>query len=407
MLVGLGERNSLTVLHPGRSGAAAAAVAMVPAAFQPLAAAFGDGDGGLDFVVWSRADESSAATLDVFRMLPDDSVTLLASAEVNDADAGSGTTRIFVGDLDPQSPGAEIVVARANDPRHGARVRIFGGLAQGRLRQLCSWSLFPRSTAPSDAIAFALVDTLAARPGAELLVAGPHGRIYIFGVTLGRRQLLGSLRPFPDRPHASAARFAVADLIAAHAGPEIAVGDDGTSGDGRVRVLAPESGEIVGEFQIFPRGGAAGGIELWAGDVARAHPGAELIAGQGSAGARLRVFSLASGVAQNVLDLPNPLARTTSLWQHLVIADLVPQLPGSEIAVAHPDPLLPVQVFSLDGLTANLRGSARAAMPGEVVSLIAPGGPARPICVNLSFRAVSEEAAGSATPKALGDTAQG
>jgi len=88
--------------------------------------------------------------------------------------------------------------------------------------------------------------------------------------------------------------------------------------------------------------------------------GDELIVSQGPAGGGVRIFSLASGAPVQLIALPDPGHRGTSLRQHLAVGELLPDLPGNEIVVAQGEPHLPVEVFNMNMGTAQWR----TAFPG-------------------------------------------
>ena len=68
-----------------------------------------------------------------------------------------------------------------------------------------------------------------------------------------------------------------------------------------------------------------------------------------------------SGSAFRVADVP--FARATSLQRHLTIADLLPGLPGLEVAVAQADPDQPVRIISF------------ASGSGQLAAQVQPHGP--------------------------------
>jgi len=156
-----------------------------------------------------------------------------------------------------------------------------------------------------------------------------------------------AIRAFPSSPDSSARRLAVGNLFPDRPGDQIAVGDDGTMGDGVVRIFDATTRSELLEFEAFPASEVPEGVELWIGDVLPDSPGSELIVGQGSAGGELRVFSLASGVPRHLLDVPDAQQRTTGLQDHVALGHFFPGRPGMHLAVGQYDAAVPVQMFSL------------------------------------------------------------
>jgi hypothetical protein len=270
--------------------------------------------------------------------------------------------------------GPEILVAQSGHPGRGIKLRVFGGQRDGGLRRIASWSLFRKTAGERAQLEVATGDVLgdAEHAGEELVVASPGGRLYVFGLRRGRHLLLRRIEPFPDRRAASAARFAVGDFRLDRDGDEIAVGDDGSAGDGLVRLLDPRSGEVLAELHAAAPGEARAGVELWAGDVDPAFSGSELIAGQGSGGGRLRIFSLSSAVPRFVAEVPNPLGRRTSYRAHVAAGDILPGLSGAELVVADADAAVPLQVFSFLHGEATLQASVVPGSAGRIAAVVVP-----------------------------------
>jgi len=322
------------------------------------AAAIGamDGDGTAELIVGQVADDGEGPRdeVEVYRIDSEDSVQRVAHLAAFDNSGISSSGNVAVGDVDPSEPGDELVVGEDGSQRPATRLRIFGGFSSGNPRLLVKFrALHVGAAAP---LTFVLGNLFAAadHPGQQIVVGNPKGRIYVYGISHGHAMPLARFAAFPDPPYGSTDRLAVGDLVPSNPGDEIVVGDDGTRHDGTVRVLDGRRGTPLLEFNAFTPEEAAAGVELWVGDVISSLPGAELIVGQGSAGGCLRVFSVAQAVPVHILDLPDPLNRTTSLRQHLAIGDLIPELPGDEVAVAQIDQQLPVQVFHVDESGATL-----------------------------------------------------
>jgi hypothetical protein len=356
----------------GRGAGAAEEVDTMISGLSP-AAVIGDmdGDGTSELIVGQATDDR----VEVYRIDPGSSPQYVAQLAAFDNSGVSGSSNIAVGDVDPSEPGNELVVGEDGSRRRAAQLRIFGGFSTGNPRLLLRFQALRPWAASRSPLVFALGDVLgnADSFGQQIVVGDSKGRIYVYGVRQAAAVPLRRFLAFPDPPRCSAHRLAVGDLIPGNTGDEIAVGDDGTRQDGLVRVLDGRSGIPLLEFEAFSPGQAPAGVELWVGDVISSLPGAELIVGQGEAGGILRVFSVAQGVPVHVLDVPDPLHRTTSLHQHLAIGELIPELPGNEIAVAQIDPHVPVQVFHLDengaGLIDELAANAAAAATTETVAI--------------------------------------
>jgi hypothetical protein len=294
--------------------------------------------------------------LEVYSVRPDAPAEQLTALAAFDGSGVSGSANMTVGDVDTSEPGDEIVVGEDGTGRRASRVRVFGGLATGTPRLLADFRALRLRTADWGPLGFALGDVFAdpGHPGREIVVGDSRGRIYVYGINAGTVVALQRSVPFPETPRVSTRALAVGDVVPDNLGDEIVVGDDGSGEDGVVRVLDGPSAQPLIEFAAFEPGWAPIGVEVWVADVLASLPGAELLVGQGAAGGLVRVFSLARGVPEHVLDLPDPRQRTTSLGEHLTVGDLVPDLPGNEVAVAQSDPAFPVQVFRLDAAGAEL-----------------------------------------------------
>jgi hypothetical protein len=300
-----------------------------------------DGEGAaLDLVLWIDGDEHSSPLLEVVR-LDERGSRVIASTNLPASMVIGARSQLVMADLVPEIAGEEIILT--GEERLGNRMRmlVYSGAARGRLRPLRSLYALGRR-GPRVAAAFAVAEVAAEHPGRELVVGRPNGQVLAYGIGKRRLRHLRAFEAFPDPPHCSASRLVTGDLIPARAGDEIAIGDDGARGDAHVRVFDGR-GRLITEFQAFS-GDAPAGVELWIGDVVPGLPGAELLVGKGPAGGDIQVFSLGAGTASHVADLP--LARATSLQRHLTIANLLPELPGLEVAVAQVDSDQSVQILS-------------------------------------------------------------
>lgn len=350
------EGTQFTIHHvnvptSGRSGAIADPTVFM----QPdgsVAATFVNGDrGSADVAVWRTFDTAQQrhSILEVYRLEPDLSPQRVAYTELSGSAGPTVNPTLLTGDIEASSAGSEIIVSGGDGPGRRTRVCVFGGMDGDGLHLLTDFYM-PRRAMGDKPSAPMLGDVVpdTRHAGSELVIGGRRGRVYVVGLDQGRVTVLDVLRAFPDRPRASAQKLVVGDVIPDNPGDEIVVGDDGTVGDGLVRVFDSRTQRALVEFAAFPPGAAPAGVELWVGDVISNLPGAELIVGEGPSGGRLSVFTLASGVPTLVLDVPDPFDRSTTLRGHLAIGNLLPDFRGNEIAIAQADPRIPVQVFNLD-----------------------------------------------------------
>jgi hypothetical protein len=334
-------------------------------------------DGAQELVVGQVASDG----VEVYRIRPDGPAEPVLTLAAFNGSSMSGSSNLAIGDIDPSEPGEEIVVAEDGSGRRATRLRVFGGLATGGAQLLADFRGLRLRTPERGPVAFALGDVFPddAHVGQEIIIGDARGRIYVYCVRDGSVTSLQRFVAVADRRGISARRLAVGDLVPTHPGDEIVVADDGSRQDGLVDVLDGRTGETLFEFRVFEPGQAPAGVEVWVADVIASLPGAELIVGQGTAGGVLRVFSVAGGVPEHVLDLPDPLGRATSLRGHLTVGDLVAELPGNEIAVAQSDPTFPVQIFHLDVDNAELIAELDNAADGsrgrdlDVIGTIAIG----------------------------------
>jgi len=309
-----------------------------------------DGDGASELIVWRTESQGSGEgnVLSVYRLAPDLDPQEVAQATLPGPPGVPGDAKILVGDVAPDLPGNEIVASGKDLVGGEARLCVLGGMANGQVQLIADFEPLLRA-AGRDPFTVAVGDVLpeSGRPGQEIIVGGRAGRVYVFGLDHGQPRLVSAIRAFAESPGSSARRLAVGDLLPDRAGEEIAVGDDGTLGDGMVRIFDASSRTELLEFAAFPAAEVPEGVELWIGDVVPDSPGSELIVGQGSAGGELRVFSLASGVPRHLLDVPGAQQRATSLQDHVALGHFFPGRPGVDLAVGQHDATLPVQMFSL------------------------------------------------------------
>jgi hypothetical protein len=339
-----------------------------------LAAAFvNDGSGNAGVALWKPGDALAQrrSTLDLYRLETDQSLRWIAQTELPGSSAPTVNPTVLSGDVDASSPGSEIVVL-GGEASGRTRVCVFGGMSDARLHLVADFHLPRRAvgrTPSVPSIGNVVAGTQPTR--SAIIVGGQRGRVYALGLKRGRASVLSVLRACPDRRMATAQRLAVGDLIPDNPGDEVVVGDDGTGGDGLVRIFEGYTQRAVAEFEAFAPGAAPAGVELWVGDVMADLPGAELIVGQGTAGGRLRVFTLASGVPTFVLDVPDPRSRTAVLQGQLAIGNLLPELDGNEIAVAQGDSNIPVQVFNFNADRNHQAATLQLPADMEAVTAIA------------------------------------
>ncbi|MBI4516661.1 MAG: hypothetical protein HY699_12690 [Deltaproteobacteria bacterium] len=335
-----------------------------------------DGDGDRELIVGEAGAAAGAACdrVEVYRIGPAQPAQRLGQFAAFEGSALSGSSNLAVADVDASQPGDEIVVGDDGRRRRASRVRVFGGLAGGGMHLLATFRAFSSRAAVRRPVAFVLGDVRPDHGAAvkEIVTGDAHGWVHLWGVQQHRAVRLGRIAAFAQTPRRSADRLAVGDVLPQQPGDEIIVADDGTRGDGLVRIFASSAQTPALEVQAFAPGEAPAGVEVWVADVIASQPGAELIVGQGSTGGTIRVLSLASGGAQQLLELPDPQSRASSLRAHLAVGALMPDLSHNVLAVAQADPSAPVQVFDLDsgGTVVAQVGSAPSAAGAEREVLI-------------------------------------
>jgi hypothetical protein len=313
--------------------------------------------------------------LEVYRIRPGGAPERMAHLEAFDKTGVSSSGNLLVGDVDGSEPGDEIIVGEDGSRRPASRLRVFGGLEHGGIHLLLDFTAVQSRFAPRGRLSFALGHVSAdSDPSRQEIVVGDRtGRVRIYRVNGGRAELLQQFSAFPDPPRASASKLAIGDLLPNSKGNEIVVADDGTRGDGLVRVFNGSTGRLLLEFEAFEPGGAPDGVETWTGDVIPALRGDELIVGQGAAGGRIRVFSLATGIPRHVLDFPDPFQRTTSFRRHLAVGSFVPNMRVDVVAVAQSDPRFPLEIFDLSERGGHLVSSLGLPAAGGAIDAIAAG----------------------------------
>lgn len=310
-----------------------------------------DGDGQPELILGQdpNAARTTRDEVSVYRMSQTLPPELIASASAFDRRGTSGSGNFLIGDVIPSEPGDEIVVAEDGAGRRASHLRVLGGLGRGELRVIHKLRALNSRSAARAPLLFALGNVVpgAGHPGLEIVVGDPTGYVHVFGVTAEGGKRLRRFRAFPDSLGTAVTALGAGDFLPGTAGDEIAVAGAGAHYDGLVRILSGLTGTILLEFQAFAPQAVPTGVQLWAADLLADLPGSELVVGQGEGGGQLRVFSLAGGVPKAVLDIPGNELRQTSLARHLASGDLDPTLPGNEIAVAQADASLPVEVFHL------------------------------------------------------------
>lgn len=323
-----------------------------------------NGTGAPDLVLWSGGDDVSVPTLEVIR-LSESGATAIAATPLPPSLVIGARSQLIMADVVPGVAGEEIILTGEAHQGRRTRLLVYGGAAHGRLRLLRSLYAFGRAAGRRASTAFAIGETLPQHRGPEIIAGGREGWVLTYGVERRRLRHLQAFKAFPDTRGCSASRLVAGDLISARAGDEIAIGDDGTRGDASVRVFDGR-GRLLEEFQAFSEEARAG-VELWIGDVVPGLPGAELLVGQGPAGGDIRIFSLESGSAYHVADVPFTL--TTSLQRHLTVADLLPGLPGPEVAVAQADSDEPIRILSFASGSGQLAAQLLSEDPDPIVGI--------------------------------------
>lgn len=369
-IIHAGRRDSRLVLEQVRSGRDAtnglSAAIEMPAGRVALASlGFADGGNGApDLVLWSGGDDRSAPTLDVVR-LTESSSQVIASTRLPRSMTIGERSQLVMADVVPNVAGEEIILTAEVRHGQGTRLSVYGGAPHGQLRLLRSLYTLGRAAGRRVATAFAVADVVPGHPGPEIVAGGREGWVLTYGIERRRLRHLRTFNAFPETPGCSASRLAAGDLIPSRPGDEVVIGDDGTRGDARVRIFDGD-GRLATEFRAFS-GDATAGIEVWVGDIVPALPGAELLVGQGPAGGHIRVFSVQSGNALPVTDVP--FTRTTSLQRHLTVADLLPGLPGLEVAVAQADSDQPIRILNFASGSGQLAAQLLSDDPDPVAGI--------------------------------------
>jgi hypothetical protein len=333
-----------------------------------------EGNGGNALVVGETGPvgQPSRDLIEVYRLSSGQPAERLAQLAAFGNSGISSSGNIAVGSVDSSAPGDEIIVGEDGSRRRASVMRVFGGFAEGNPHLLYQFRALPSQAAGRRPLSFALGHVLwNVDSSVQQVVVGDRlGWVWIWSLDHGQRHLLKRFPAMTGLPGISAQHLAVGDVMPQSPGDEIVVADDGTRQDGLVRVFSSKSAMPLLEFEAFEPGLAPDGVELWVADVIASRPGAELIVGQGAAGGQLRVFSLAQGIPEHILDVPDPRHRTTSLAQHLAVGVLMPDMLGDEIAVAQNDPSFPVEVFHLDEsgntMIADLPPDAQTSAVGNV-----------------------------------------
>lgn len=325
----------------------------------PLAA-IGDfgGDGRQKLVVAQVGGDRGAARdlIEMYGIQPESEPQMALRMRVFPSSSAAGISEMLAADVDPTSPGVELLVV--DEPagrRNSARVKVLGGAQPNVHRPVGQFRVVRSRNGRSAALTLAAGNVLAETTGDRDIVVGDAlGWVSVYRVRHGRTQRLRRYDAFPEIRRATAARLAVGNLLPDRPGDEIVVGDDGTRGDGTLRVMDGREGHILLEVAALGSADARDGLRLWVGDVIANLPGDELIVGQGAAGGKLCVYSFADGNPRYLFDVRDDLPRLSTLQEHVAIGNLLPGLSGAELAVAQPDPRLPLQIFHLSESGATL-----------------------------------------------------
>ncbi len=338
-----------------------------------MAAPIDAGADGVAELVIARAEDGAGLNdaVEFYRVPLDSAAERMGQIAAFNGRSSLARSGVVVGDVDTSQPGPELVVAERASLRSTARVRVFGDLAATRPRLLYSLRSFPNSMTVPGPISFVLADAFAGKtyPGMEIAVGDRRGRLCVYSVERGRSLLMRCAWVFPDTPRTSALQLAAGNVLADSLDDEILVADDGTRGDGIVRVINGRTGSILQEFTAFP-GPQANAIELWVGDVLPGVSGPEVIVGGGATAGSLRVFSFANGRPQLVTDIPDPFGRRAVTQSLLTIGDFLPEVPGREMAVAQTNSAVPVEVYSFGAGGAQLAASVDVSAVGAKVGAV-------------------------------------
>jgi len=101
---------------------------------------------GTDLVVWKNAETEHGVqrSVSAYRIAPERAPQQLAEVELPRLGGVAGSPSVLVGDVDPLSPGAEIVIGGPDSTSRSTLVCVLGGLAQGQLNLLSEFHLSRR-----------------------------------------------------------------------------------------------------------------------------------------------------------------------------------------------------------------------------------------------------------------------
>jgi hypothetical protein len=334
-----------------------------------------DADGTVDVVLGHEPVGGRALDdhVEVYQVDPVAGNQLRALTSVFGNTGVSASSNLIVGDVDPGEPGDEIIVGEDGTGRRARYLHVVGGLASGQLRVLRALPVVSARMAQRAPLQFAAGDVLPDRPGMEIVVPDHRGHISLYSLGAPGAPRLSRWAVWPDPGIAATQTLAIGDLMPDHPGDEVAVAIEGPRHTGVVRVIDASSGGILAQFEAFAPGMVRGSPEVWVADVIASRPGAELIVGRGPTGGELRLFSVAGGTAVRLYDFPDVPERSTTLARLLAVGNIIPSLPGNEVAIAQRDARRPVAIYRVTESNASRTATIDPSAVGPTLGGIAVG----------------------------------
>lgn len=343
----------------------------------PMVAAAGDfdGDGSADVVLGHEPVGGRALDdrVEVYGVDPVAGNQLRARISVFGNTGISASSNLVVGDVDVGEPGDEIVVGEDGTGRRARYLHVLGGLAGGDLRLLRAFPVVPGRMATRAPLQFAAGDVLPDVPGSEIVVADRRGHISIYSLSAAEKTRRARWTVWPDPGVASPQTIAIGDLVPEQDGEEVAVAIEGPRHTGVIRVVGASSGSVLAQFEAFAPGMVRGNPEVWVADLIPNRPGAELIVGRGPTGGELRLFSLAGGTPTRLYDFPDVPERSTTRARLLATGNIIPNLPGNEVAIAQRDAQRPVAIYRVTETGASHTTTIDPSAVGPTLGGIAVG----------------------------------
>lgn len=345
----------------------------------PLVPATGDvdGDGSIDLVVGEGTIGNRVISdrLAVYRVTSSNPPELLDEVSAFGNDGSSASGNLVVADVDASVPGNEILVGEDGSARRAAMINVFGGLGDGGLRLLRSLRVVALRIAIHRPLQFIAGELSGESSGREIVVSQPNGYVSIHALTDAGSVRLQRFHPFADQDEVADTSLAIGDVLPNVPGNELIAGVPGKRDSGLVRVFDAMTGTQLAELSVFSPGTVHANVSLWAADVISALAGAELIVGKGADGGDIVVYSLASGTPRRLFSLPDALRRTSALTRFLTVGDLIPNMPGLEVAIAQPDAEVPVDVYHLTATGSDRLMTVKVSGLATVGAIAAPPRP--------------------------------